>query len=365
MLSEGKSKWWWNTTLLFCRYVPFGTWGFVQSQTKAILWSSPGKFSQEGFSQPELPAKLSSPPQLDQVSLTYHFTSKFTSFATSPMFIPSFQASPLCCEPHYQVCALESPFAVLEIWKSNNWKNLMEEFVKVIFVPFTCYKIDPDEHSASSTSWSPTYPFDDDDDYQQWLGEPPQPLSRCQEEKNWNCRTSQPLGIMANLKIMMMIIIKVTMMMMIMMIKMTTFSPLLALHHHLPDPGRWLQDIKAASWPGIKIDDDIIWIIMDGQDGHWSWLFSHYMLTKAAHHSPFMTWHSPCDCLPTTETHFLSPRICFRNNLLPKFKSSITNTEKIFVAHHCHTGKDLIESQHSHGDSFFFQEALTEDVRNM
>ena len=159
MLSEGKSKWWWNTTLLFCRYVPFGTWGFVQSQTKAILWSSPGKFSQEGFSQPELPAKLSSPPQLDQVSLTDHFTSKFTSFATSPMFIPSFQASPLCCEPHYQVCALESPFAVLEIWKSNNWKNLMEEFVKVIFVPFTCYKIDPDEHSASSTSWSPTSPW--------------------------------------------------------------------------------------------------------------------------------------------------------------------------------------------------------------
>ena len=87
-----------------------------------------------------------------------------------------------------------------------------------------------------------------------------------------------------------------------------------------------------------------------------SWLFSHYMLTKATHHSPFMTWHSPCDCLPTTETHFLSPRICFRNNLLPKFKSSITNTEKIFVAHHCHTGKDLIESQHS--PSFFKKRSL-------
>ena len=40
----------------------------------------------------------------------------------------------------------------------------MEESVKVIFVPFTCYKIDLDEHSASSTSWSPKYPFDDDDD---------------------------------------------------------------------------------------------------------------------------------------------------------------------------------------------------------
>ena len=73
-------------------------------------------------------------------------------------------------------------------------------------------------------------------------------------------------------------------------------------------------------------------------------------------YSSFTLYDSPCDCLPTTETHFLSPRICFRNNLLPKFKSSITNTEKIFVAHHCHTGKDLIESQHS--PSFFKKRSL-------